>query len=102
MFNKVHDSRIIFRMKNRMAIEKKVSSIFISLDARNIIVGKKVNATSKLIYSGPDKSISTVSELQSRSKDTEIEPQAFIIYPVLLFAELTNHTINDRDEVSVD
>lgn len=61
-----------------------------------------MNATSKLVYFGLDKSTSTVSELQRRSKDTEIEPQAFIIYPVLLFSELTNDTINDRDEVSVD
>lgn len=77
-------------------IEKRISLFLTSLiDARNIIVGKKseINATSKLIYSGPDKSTSTVSELQRRSKDTEIEPQAFIIYPVLLFSELTNDTI---------
>jgi len=47
----------------------------------------KSNVTSKLIYLKDQiHQTSTVSEQKPRSKDTEIEPRAFIICPVLSFA----------------
>lgn len=85
MFNKAHDSRIIFQVKKGRRQSKKTFPLFLISQSltHEILLWQKIlnKCYFKAHYSGPDKSTSTVSELQPRSKDTEIEPQAFIIYP---------------------